>query len=119
MQNNHSNYPVTAVQEVYSSKSAAEVRIRNCRFDAGDSFLVWPVTMAELDERNDQFYNAAEAIVTGDGSYRIYAQALADFGESTRMTDGYIYVNQDTSVSFDIRISLYEGNYDGDYIPYV
>ena len=95
------------------------IEIRNCRFDAGDSFLVWPVTMAELDERNDQFYNAAEAIVTGDGSYRIYAQALADFGESTRMTDGYIYVNQDTSVSFDIRISLYEGNYDGDYIPYV
>ena len=94
------------------------IEVRNCQFQAGNSFCVWPVTMAELDERVDQFYNAPEAVVTGDGEWRIVAKTLEDFVDATRMTDGYIYVGNKTAVSFDMRISVYEGDYDGPYAPY-
>jgi len=97
------------------------VEVRNLSFASGSSLRVQPITSNESAARYDQFAtkNPMYVDVTVDGSYRIAAVTVADYSPCKTMCDGFFYVAPGVSCSFDIRLSLYEGEYAGPYKPYV
>ena len=58
-------------------------------------------------------------VLTTDGIIRTKVTAKADFSSLTQDTRGYFYVATGVYAEFDARISIYEGDYEGLYKPYV
>ena len=54
-----------------------------------------------------------------DGELRGTTTARSDFSDCTSVTRTFIAIPAGASVSFDLRISIYEGDYTGPYKPYV
>ena len=96
----------------------AEVRNWNVRQASECGLSV--VTNNATSTRNDQFASGTSSkAFTGNGEYRYSATTLASFSGCTGESDGFVYVNAGGSYAFDLRISLYEGDYNGPYKPYV
>ena len=97
------------------------MEVRNLVLTAGVGFYFRPATDNETSTRYDQFAGGTitSPLIAENGTWRISATTLDDYTPCTRMSDGYLYVAVGTNVSFDIRVSLYEGDYTGPFKPYV
>ena len=54
-----------------------------------------------------------------DGEYRFVGTTVADLSAAVRTTRSYVSIAAGASVSLDLRLSLFEGDYAGPYKPYV
>ena len=69
---------------------------------------------AQLQCTNGQ---TAQRIPIQDGTYYIPCTAADDFTDLTRMLYAYTHQTKGLIVEYDMRLSLYKGNYSGEYIP--
>ena len=53
-----------------------------------------------------------------DGTYQITFPALVADAYPGGLNNGYVFVDKGSKVDFDLRLSLYEGDYNGAYKPY-
>ena len=95
------------------------VEIRNLTFSAGTKIYVRPTTNNTTASRKGQFGTTYTIDVTESKNIYQVATTRSDFSGCATISDGYVWVDAGTNASFDIRISLYEGEYSGPYKPYV
>lgn len=96
------------------------VEIRNLSVTANNGVNIVVATSTKTAERYDQF-NPSGTIrqyINENGSYYLSTTTHADYSSCNRLTDGFIQVSAGVHASFDIRLSLYEGEYSGPYKPY-
>lgn len=96
------------------------IEVANLSFESGSAMYVCP---SVANATNDVFSSVSEATgtFTEDEAKHVKVTAKADFSTLTGALDtrGYCYVKTGTCATFDLRISLYEGEYCGPYKPYV
>ena len=65
-----------------------------------------------------QFVEATSVNPVANGTYLFNVTSKSTFTDTKTMQRGYTYIPYGASASYDIRLSLYEGNYTGAYKPY-
>lgn len=94
---------------------------RNVEFHDGAtvrSIIFLPVRKTSATQKSIFESPTGAAInVTEDATLRIPLKTYADLSGRTQVTDGYLAFSVGALVSFDVRLSIYEGDYDGPYQP--
>lgn len=92
------------------------VEIRNATI-TGKALHVRPSAgNATLDKLSDVGTGKA---ISDDGVVYATVTAKSDFSSLTRDTRGYFYIETGGYADFDVRMALFEGEYEGPYKPYV
>lgn len=95
-----------------------EVKIRSWSGTSGAHIYARPsVGHATLDKLSD--VGATTLQIEKGGTFRSIVTSKADFSSLTQDTRGYFYIPTGCYAEFDVRISLYEGKYQGSYKPYI
>ncbi len=94
----------------------ALVEIRN----ASGTATIIPVWNGDANSaaQLQQTDSSTRSFLVADGTYYRACIASAYVSTAPSLTGGYISVNAGNSVEFDLRLSLYEGTYTGEYKPY-
>lgn len=99
------------------------VELRNVSVVGGEGLVALRPHLAGTSTQLPGSNSGANSInlrnVEGSGTFYIPCVAADDFTDKTRMLYSYVHHTAGANVSFDIRVSLYEGDYKGTYKPYV
>lgn len=117
--NMHVAHPKIADKVTAGGKYTWLIEVRNLTLIAGasgDALYVRPsVNNATLD-----VFNTCSKAFTEDGAQWGVVTAKSDLSVlTTKDARGYCYIHTGCYADFDLRISLYEGEYEGPYKPYV
>lgn len=103
-------YPAAVLGIVANETYTVMFEVRNC-------VVSQAVGIISVAGAAKQLLRVSQGI-QGDGIYYCVKNARSDVSSSTMLADFRIAVAGGVSISMDLRMSLYKGEYTGEYVPY-
>ena len=111
-------HPKIADKVTPSGKYTWLIEVKNLTWISSGSDDVLHVHPSVNNATMDVFSGTSTAITEDCTLWKVVV-AKSDFSALTQDTRGYCYIPTGCYADFDLRVSLYEGEYEGPYKPYV